>query len=101
MKKVVSIALFGDADRKDGSGQNYHAYLPTFVLAHANLFSTDQGWELRVHVDAETAQSKYGTMLRKSAVKLRETATREGARLFYGHDRNQARDIRYAPHSYR
>jgi N-acyl homoserine lactone hydrolase len=37
---------------------------------------------------------------RKSAFKLRETAKREGARLFYGHDRNQARDIRYAPHSY-
>ena len=38
---------------------------------------------------------------RKSALKLRETAKREGAQLFYGHDRNQARDIRYAPHSYR
>jgi len=38
---------------------------------------------------------------RKSAFKLRETAKREGAQLFYGHDRNQARDIRYAPHSYR
>jgi N-acyl homoserine lactone hydrolase len=38
---------------------------------------------------------------RTSAFKLRETAQREGARLFYGHDRNQARDIRYAPHSYR
>jgi len=45
------------------------------------------------YADPETA--------RTSAFKLRETAQREGARLFYGHDRNQARDIRYAPHSYR
>ena len=38
---------------------------------------------------------------RKSAFRLRETAKREGAQLFYGHDRNQARDIRYAPQAYR
>lgn len=64
MKKIVSIALFGDANRKDGR-QNYHAYLPTFVLAHANLFPVNQGWELHVHVDEETMAGEYGTKLIK------------------------------------
>lgn len=64
MKKVISIALFGDASRKDGSGQNYHRYLPTFVTAHANLFPVSEGWELRVHVDEVTLSGTYGKMLK-------------------------------------
>ncbi|MES2179823.1 MAG: hypothetical protein V4550_18325 [Gemmatimonadota bacterium] len=63
MKKVVSIALFGDATRKDGSGQNYHAYLQTFVLAHANLFPREQGWALHVHIDDTTLAGEYGRIL--------------------------------------
>lgn len=63
MKKIVSIALFGDVDRKDGSGQNYHAYLSTFMLAHHNLFSCEDGWELHVHVDDLTFNGSRGPML--------------------------------------
>lgn len=67
MRKAVSIALFGDATRKDGSGQNYHRYLPTFVLAHANLFPRVEGWELHVHVDNTTLNGPYGRMLLRMA----------------------------------
>lgn len=44
MKKVISIALFGEGDK-------YAQFLPAFVRAHHNLFPKDDGWELRVHVD--------------------------------------------------
>jgi len=38
---------------------------------------------------------------RVSAMRLKEIAEKKGAKMFYGHDRNQARELRYAPHSYR
>lgn len=63
MRKVVSIALFGDSTRKDGSGQNYHVYLSNYVLAHLNLFPVIDGWELHVHVDDITINSNYGRFL--------------------------------------
>lgn len=44
MRKVISIALFGEGDK-------YAQYLPAFVRAHHNLFPAREGWELRVHVD--------------------------------------------------
>lgn len=62
-RKVISIALFGDADRKDGSGMNYGSYLQTFVLAHANLFPSKEGWELRVHCDTAVFGSRVGKLL--------------------------------------
>lgn len=78
MKKIVSIALFGDASRKDGSGQNYHRYLSTFVLAHHNLFPARGGWELHVHVDDATYGSDYGRALCKMQDRELITLTRMG-----------------------
>ena len=65
MKKVISLALFGDSTRKDGSGMNYHAYLPSYVLACNNLFESNEGWELHIHVDQQTLAGDYGAMLMK------------------------------------
>lgn len=48
MKKVISIALFGDGK---GTGGDYAAYLPSFVLAHHNLFPVEEGWQLRLYTD--------------------------------------------------
>lgn len=64
MKKIISIALFGDGSKKDGSGTNYHRYLPTFVLAHHNLFPASEHWGLHVHVDNLTLNGEYGRLLR-------------------------------------
>jgi hypothetical protein len=53
--------------------------------------------ELAVSVRNHVAGQADPETVRKSAFKLREPLIRrEGALLFYGHDRNQARDIRYA-----
>lgn len=46
MKKVISIALFGEGDK-------YSRYLPAFVRAHLNLFPIEEGWKLRVHWDGD------------------------------------------------
>lgn len=44
MKKVVSIALFGEGDK-------YAQYMPAFLRAHLNLFPIAEDWLLRVHID--------------------------------------------------
>ncbi len=62
MKKVISIAAFGDGD-------TYTKYLPAFVLAHHNLFPKHEGWELRVHVDNKVACGRWGEFLRALEVK--------------------------------
>lgn len=60
MRKVISIALFGDPDRKGTAGMRYHPFLATFVLAHHNLFERDSGWELHLHLDSVKSAGKYG-----------------------------------------
>lgn len=67
MCKVLSLALFGDATRKDGSGMNYHAYLSSGILAAANLFPADEGWQIYMHVDPVTLEGPYGSTLVKMA----------------------------------
>ncbi len=57
MKKVVSVALFGDSE-------HYRQFVRGFVRAHANLFRADEGWELRVHVDGLVDGSPCGKFLR-------------------------------------
>ena len=42
--KIVSIALFGE-------GNEYAKYLPSFILAHLNLFPLEETWMLRVHLE--------------------------------------------------
>ncbi len=66
MKKVVSVALFGNADAKDGSGMAYEQYLVSFVFAHANLFPKSEDWQLRLYMD--TCDSRVGEL----AVALQE-----------------------------
>lgn len=70
MRKVISIALFGDPDRKGTAGMAYHPFLPTFLLAHLNLFEPESGWELHVHVDDVTLNSSYGRMLTRVSSRL-------------------------------
>lgn len=60
MKKVISIALFGEGD-------NYAQYLPAFVRAHLNLFPLDEGWNLRVHYDDVVAANRWGAYLERLA----------------------------------
>ncbi len=60
MRKVVSIALFG-------RGDGYASYLPTFILAHLNLFPVAEGWRLRVHVDDEVWCNRHGDLIRRFA----------------------------------
>ncbi len=61
--KVVSISVFGDNDK-------YLAPLPSFVLAHLNLFPLVDNWGLRVYVDNKLYRSdKYGVFLRGLDVK--------------------------------
>lgn len=57
MKKVVSIALFGE-------GSKYGQYLSSFVCAHLNIFPIGEGWKLRVHYDDKIMSSKKGDFLR-------------------------------------
>ncbi len=57
MKKVISIAVFGDGDK-------YAKYLPSFMLAHLNLFPKRDGWKLHVHVDNIVATNRWGAFLR-------------------------------------
>ncbi len=57
MKKVISIALFGEKH------EAYAQYLPSFVLAHLNIFPIEQGWRLRVHVDNAVNESRWGRLL--------------------------------------
>ncbi len=75
MRKAISIALFGDSTRKDGSGQNYHVYLSTFLLAHLNLFPVNEGWELHIHVDDTTLGSSYGRTLTRLSSKIEAVKT--------------------------
>lgn len=56
--KVVSIAVFGEGDK-------YAQYLPSFVIAHLNLFPISEGWALRVHTDRIVDENKYGLLLRR------------------------------------
>ncbi len=56
MKKVISIALFGDGDK-------YAQYLPAFVRAHLNLFPVEDGWRLRVHIDDTVFGNEHGRYL--------------------------------------
>jgi len=58
MKKVVSIAVFGDADR-------YAQYLSAFVRAHLNLFPISDGWRLCVHIDDNVAKCRHGEFIRR------------------------------------
>lgn len=60
MKKIVSIALFGD-ENKYGNG------LRAFVLAHLNLFPLDEGWMLRVHLSDSVYAGRRGQFLRRMA----------------------------------
>lgn len=57
MKKVISLALFGEGDR-------YAQYLPSFVRAHANIFPVEEGWQLCIHVDRLVAAT-YGALLQR------------------------------------
>ncbi len=57
MKKIVSIALFGD-------GSKYKKYLPSYVRSHLNIFPIGEGWKLRVHYDDKILSSKTGDFLR-------------------------------------
>lgn len=61
MKKVISIALFGQ--RHEG----YAAYLPSFVLAHHSIFPADEGWSLRVHVDSIVDDGRHGRFIARLA----------------------------------
>lgn len=56
-KKVVSIVLFGDAEK-------YVPFFAGFVRAHLNLFQIAAGWVLRVHVDDGVAESRCGGVIR-------------------------------------
>jgi hypothetical protein len=58
VRKVVSIALFGDPEK-------YGVYLSTFVLAHHNVFPRAEGWGLAVHVDERAAESAHGAFLKR------------------------------------
>lgn len=62
MKKVVSIALFGEGDK-------YTQYLPSFVIAHLNLFPINRGWVLRVHCDEAVGKSATGQALDRLAAR--------------------------------
>jgi hypothetical protein len=56
VRKLISTAAFGEGDK-------YCRYLPSFVLAHLNLFPIDEDWQLRVHIDPIVAASKWGAFL--------------------------------------
>lgn len=58
MKKIVSIAVFGETDK-------YQQYLPAFVRAHLNLFPLNEDWRLRIHVGKEVMTGPRGAFLRK------------------------------------
>ncbi len=62
MKKVISLALFGD-------GTRYAAYTPAFVRAHLTLFPQAEGWELRVHHDDHLDSTEGGRLLRALAAR--------------------------------
>jgi hypothetical protein len=57
MKKIVSIALFGERHAE------YAKYLPAFVRGHLNLFPLVEGWRLRVHVDDVVLHGEHGRYL--------------------------------------
>ena len=58
MKRIVSIALFGDGDK-------YAQYFYAFVLAHLNLFPLRDGWTLRVYMDDTAANGAVGRGARR------------------------------------
>lgn len=57
-KKIVSIALFGEGEKLE----HYGRFLPTFALAHANLFPESEGWVLELHLDVKLAGSYYARL---------------------------------------
>jgi hypothetical protein len=57
MNKVLSVALFGE------NHDRYAVYLPAFVLGALNVFSDDDGWRVRVHVDEHVFDSRWGRFL--------------------------------------
>lgn len=57
MKKIVSLALFGDGDK-------YSKYISAYVRGHLNLFPIEEGWRLRVHYDDAIMKVPAGRLLR-------------------------------------
>lgn len=56
MKKVISLALFGEDNR-------YSQFLPAVIRAHHTLFPREEGWILRIHHDEHVYTDKFGAML--------------------------------------
>lgn len=61
MKKVISIAVFGEGDK----GESYAQYLPAFVRAHLNLFPLEENWRLHVYTGREIMLGHRGSTLRR------------------------------------
>ncbi len=57
MRRVISLALFGD--------RGYGNYLGAVVRANLNLFPPSKGWQMVVHIDDITDGSRLGTVLRR------------------------------------
>lgn len=75
MRKVISIALFGDPERKGTAGMRYHPFLAPYLLSHLNLFPAAEGWELHVHVDDITLNSSYGRFLTRISSRVEAIKT--------------------------
>ena len=75
MRKVISIALFGDPERKGTAGMSYHPFLAPYLLSHLNLFEPENGWELHVHVDDITLNSSYGRFLTRISSRVEAVKT--------------------------
>lgn len=75
VRKIISIALFGDPERKGTAGMRYHPFLAPYLLSHLNLFPAAEGWELHVHVDDITLNSSYGQMLTRVSSRVEAVKT--------------------------
>lgn len=61
MKKIVSIALFGER------APDYAQYVRALIRGHLNLFRFEDSWVLRVHVDSSVAKTEIGALIRRYA----------------------------------
>ncbi len=65
MKKIVSLALFGE-------GTRYVEYARAWVRAHLTLFPIAEGWELRVHHDVHNGGGFLRVLSDRGLVRLVE-----------------------------